>query len=493
MNRSERARQFFRSRLPLILGIYIVLQPLLDVLTTPSANAGSAISVGVVARTLFMAFAFLYVVFISRFEGKKWAMLYLAALIVYLVLFMLQMLRLGGISLCIANVKELVKVLFLPFTALFLLAVYREYRYRISARSVAWAGGLYAFVILVAYVTGTSLTSYRSGYGYKGWFYAANEVGCIIAITAPIAIWFCLKQMPAVTQKTWWKGVLIALCLFSIIFAANYIGTKIIFAAVLLYCAAAFVWCLVRAIRERSRGNTAAVIVMAVMVVFTIVLFLSSPLNGYLKNVYGDLLDTSTDEILDKWSPVTEPDEPSDPSEPSAPIENLQTATEDTWLRNLITSNAAVEKLDAVLSRRLVIAAAPVQEFIEGSLLTKLVGVGYANSPTYTRSVTRLIELDGLSILIRQGILGVLLYLVPYVLGIVYLIVQFFKHPLKRLSSLKYCSYLYAALMAFAISMVVGHVMGAPAVCIFMLAVTVNTVLMAREQDRGVEIEASLV
>ena len=496
MNRSEKAQQLFRHRLPLILGIYILIQPLLDVLTTPSANAGAAISVGVVVRTLFMAFAFLYVVFVSRFQGKKWAMLYLGALIAYLVLFMLQMLRMGGIALCIANVKELVKVLFLPFVALFLLTIYREYGYRISARSVAWAGGLYAFVILLAYVTGTSLTSYRSGYGYKGWFYAANEVGCIIAITAPIAIWFCLKQMPAVTKKTWWKGVIIALCLLSIIFAANYIGTKIIFAAVLLYCGAAFAWCLVRAIRERSRGNTASVIVMTVMVVLTIVLFLSSPLNGYLKNVYSNLLGTSTDEILDKWSPTAEPSLPPDSTsepEPESPNGNLQEDTENTWLRNLITSNAAMEKLDAVLSRRLVIAAAPVQEFIEGSFLTKLVGIGYANSPSYTRSVTRLIELDGLSILIRQGILGALLYLAPYVLAIGYLIVQFFKHPLKRLSSLKYCSYLYAALMAFAISMVVGHVIGAPAVCIFMLAATANALFMTREQDRGVEIEASLV
>lgn len=483
MNGSEKARQFFRSRLPLILGIYILIQPLLDVLTTPSANAGSALSVGVAVRTLFMAFAFLYVVFVSRFEGKKWALIYLGALIAYLALFMLQMLRLGGFSLCVANVKELVKVLFFPFAALFLLAIYREYGYRISARSVAWAAGLYAWVILAAYLTGTSQISYRSGYGYKGWFYAANEVGCIIAVAAPIAIWYCLKQLPAVTKKTWWKGALIALCLGSIVFAANYIGTKIIFAAVLVYALAAFVWCLVRALRERSRANVAAVLVMGVVVAAMLALFPTSPLNGYMDKVYLEMIDRPSDSILEEWSA---PDTSVDDEFKTG----LNSSSEGTWLRDLIASNALVGKVDAVLSRRLMVSSPAVQAYIDGGIAVKLLGIGYANCQAYGRETARLIELDGLSILIRQGILGVVLYLVPYVAAVVYLIVRFFRHPLKRLSSLKYCSCLYAALMAFATSMVVGHVIGAPAVCIFMLAATGSALIMTREQDRGEDIEA---
>ena len=55
----DKARSFFKTRLPLILGSYILIQPILDVLTTPTANAGIPISVGVVVRTLFMAMAFL--------------------------------------------------------------------------------------------------------------------------------------------------------------------------------------------------------------------------------------------------------------------------------------------------------------------------------------------------------------------------------------------------------------------------------------------------
>lgn len=494
MASAEKLRGFFRLRLPLILGIYILIQPLLDALTTPTANAGIAISVGVVVRTLFMAFAFLYVLFVGQFKGKKLAVAYLGALVVYLILFMVLMLSLGDLSLCIDNLKELVKVFFVPFVAVFLLAVYREHGHRIPSRSIAWAGGLYAFVILIAYLTGTSGTSYRSGFGYKGWFYAANEVGCIIAIAAPITIWFCLKHLHSITKKTWWKGILIALALFSVVFAANYIGTKIIFAVVLVYCLAAFVWCLVRAVRDRSRANIAATIVMGVMVVLILLLFLSSPLSGYLQNVYFDLFDRTSEDVSHIWNtPEPTPSVSADPTvttEPEAPpVTGLLNSSEGTWLRELIASNALVQRIDSLLSRRLFTASPAVEAFIEESVWCKLLGIGYADTGAYQREISKAIELDGLSLLIRNGILGFLLYYIPYVLCILYLLVEFFKHPLKRLSSLKYCSYLYAGLIAFAISFIAGHVLGAPAVGTFMLATTVNLFLLTREQNRGLDID----
>lgn len=489
---AEKARSFFRLRLPLILGIYILIQPLLDALTTPTANAGIAISVGVVVRTLFMAFAFLYVLFIAQFKGKKLAVAYLGALVAYLILFMVLMLSLGGLSLCIDNLKELVKVFFVPFVAVFLLAVYREHGHKIPSCSIAWAGGLYAFVILIAYLTGTSGTSYRSGFGYKGWFYAANEIGCIIAIAAPITIWFCLKQLHSITKKTWWKGILIALALFSVVFAANYIGTKIIFAVVLVYCLAAFVWCLVRAIRDRSRINIVAAIIMGVMVILILLLFLSSPLSGYLQNVYFDLFNRTSEDVSHIWN-TPEPSVSTDPTvttEPDTPpATGLLNSSEGTWLRELIASNAFVQRIDSLLSRRLFTASPAVEAFIEESVWCKLLGIGYADTGAYQREISKAIELDGLSLLIRNGIFGFVLYYIPYVLGILYLIVEFFKRPLKRLASLKYCSYLYAGLIAFAISFIAGHVLGAPAVGTFMLAATVNLFLLTREQNQGLAID----
>ena len=64
---------------------------------------------GIVVRSLFMAAAFLYTVLVSDFPGKKRMLAYTGALLAYLALFMGYMFSLGGLSLCVGNVKEVVK------------------------------------------------------------------------------------------------------------------------------------------------------------------------------------------------------------------------------------------------------------------------------------------------------------------------------------------------------------------------------------------------
>ena len=186
MSLLAKARQFSKLHLAALLGVYIILQPFVDILTALGARAEMSATVGAVIRAVFMILCFLYVVFICKYPGKKWCVLALGVICAYLAVFMLWMFSVGGLSLCIANAKELAKVYFAPIAVVFLYAIYREYGHMISTRAVAIAGGIYVGVILVAFLTGTSFVSYsNSGYGYKGWFYAANEVSCIIAIASP--------------------------------------------------------------------------------------------------------------------------------------------------------------------------------------------------------------------------------------------------------------------------------------------------------------------
>ena len=72
MSLIAKVRQFSKARLPLILGVYIILQPFIDILTALGARAEMSATVGSVIRALFMVACFLYVVFICSFKGKKW-------------------------------------------------------------------------------------------------------------------------------------------------------------------------------------------------------------------------------------------------------------------------------------------------------------------------------------------------------------------------------------------------------------------------------------
>ena len=473
MDLLARLRQFSKDRLPLILGIYIILQPVLDVLTALGANAGYSLTAGTIVRALFMALCFLYVVLVCRFPGRKWCLIALGALVGYLILFLLWMFSLGGLSLCLENIKELVKVYFAPFVVLFLYAIYREYGMFVTTRAIAVAGAIYAGVILIAYLTNTSNVSYgNSGYGYNGWFYAANEVSCIIALTAPVTIYFFLKLLFSITRKTWWKAVISAFVLVSVIFSANFIGTKIVFGITLLYCAAGLIWSLVRFCQTRSREHLLWLLAFAILTVAIFFRYFSSPLRSYVDDIYIGMIEEDPELVFVSWG------------------EEIQKASNGTWLRALIEDNEVIKRIDQILSRRLLSASPSVQVFTEAALPGKLLGIGYADVASYGRSVEFMIEIDPLAILVRQGILGFVLYYIPYIAFILYAIVQFFRHPFRRMASLKYCSYLYSTLAAFGISAIAGHALVSPAVSTFILVISFRLWVLTREQNRQFAIQS---
>ena len=456
-----------KARLPLILAVYILCQPLIDALTGLGAQAEHPVTAGVVVRSLVIVLAFLYTVFVSGFPDKKRWMAYTGALVGYLALFMGYMFSLGGLSLCVANVKEVVKTFFAPFVFLFLWSVYKQYGYLVTCRAIAWAGGLYASVIPLAQLTGTGFVSYTSsGYGNRGWFYAANEVGCILAITAPFTVWYCLEVLPTVTKKTWWKGALAAWALIAVSISATSLGTKIVFAFTFFYCLAVLVWQVVRLARERSRANAVKAAAAAVLVLLFLVVTPDSPFLRYLFEVYITNLPRPPEATVEVWD------------------EAIAHACQNTWLYDLIKSNKTIADIDQIFSRRFISASPAVQVFTESGVVGRLLGIGYATAPSYSREMYFMVELDPLAVLLRHGVVGFVLYFVPYLWFIGWSIVQFFRRPLQRLADLRYCTALYCTLAGFAISVLAGHALVSPAVATFVLAVSMQLWDQTQEQNK---------
>ena len=460
-------QKFSQERMMLILGVYILCQPLLDILTALGVKAKHPVTAGVVVRALFVALCFLYAVFVSEFKGKRVCMIYTGALVGYLALFMAHMLSVGGFSLCLANLTEVVKTFFAPFVAVFLYCVYRQYGFAVTSQAIGGAGAIYTSVIVIAFLTGTSNVSYgNSGNGFNGWFYAANETSCVIALTAPFAVYHCIKLLPAVTKKTWWKGVLAVWVLISVAVSANFIGTKIVFGLTLIYCAAAFVWLLVRCRRERSKARLIQTVAAGLLCLLVVGLYFQSPIKDYIDHVYTEIM--KEDSELRAVSQGKE----------------IQEASEGTWLRELLDENEAMDHLDRILSRRLFSASPSVQVYTEGGIGAKLLGIGYRDTAAYGRSIEFMIEMDPPAVFIRHGVVGFVLYNVPYLAFIVYAVIQFFKRPGQRLSSLMYCTLLYCVLTGFAIAAVAGHALVSPAVSIFVLVIAMQFWAQTQEQNK---------
>ena len=452
-----------------MLGLYIVAQPLLDLLTALGMGQNAAVTAGTVVRVLFLCFAVAVILTAPQFSGKGAVFAALAAMALYFIAFLAVMYAAGGAQCCVNNLRDTGKMLYVPLAALLLVTARRAYGAKIPDWSVAGAGALYAFLIFLAVLTGTSQYSYRTGFGYKGWFYAANEVSCILAIAGPVTLWLCTERLPQ-RRRRWTRLLIAVLAMVSVAFCASYLGTKIVFAVVAFYCILAFLWRIVRTLRTRRDVlKTAAA---GGVMLLTLLLYLVSPLSAYLDNVYIARMDLSSEEIAAAWQSA-----PTDAAEGVEVGVNetaaaAAEASEGTWLRGLIAEKPMVQRLDKLLSRRLLNAAPAVEEYRAAPLLRKLFGVGYANAACYSRRIDFMIELDGLALLIRHGIVGFLLFFLPYVLVIIKLIVGFFRRPGAALSSLRRCTLLYCALAGFAISLLAGHVLTAPAVGVFMLAVT---------------------
>ncbi len=448
MSRSDAVRR----TLPLVVAAYVVFQPLLDCLTAFAIRAQLPVTPGVVMRALFMVLGLVYTVWISRFPQKKWVWGALGAIGAYLLVFLVHLFRLGGLGLCLRNIQEIVKTFYAPLVLIFLWSAYRELGFLASTRAIAWAGGLYAGVILLAYLTGTSFVSYgSSGYGYNGWFHAANEVSCILALTAPVTVYYCVTQLPTVTRKTWYRGVGIAWTLFSVAFSANFIGTKIVFLFIALYCLAAGIWAAVQALRTPSRGAWVRFAVLALLCVTVFLLYFRSSLQSYLNNVYVEIMDENSEMSQLSFS------------------EEIEAMTRGTWLRTLLDQNPLVERVDQILSRRLLSSAATVQSYLDGGLAVKLFGVGYANCPALTHDVELMVEMDLVAVLVRHGVVGFVVYILPYLGFIAWAVVRFVRHPLETLGSLKTATYLFVTLAGFAIALIAGHALVSPAVSLFVL------------------------
>lgn len=452
--------------MPSLMAIAIMMSPILDAMTALTISAGVPITIGVIVRTIFMLFAFGYVVFISDFPGKKVCMLFLAAVCTYLLGFYAHLFTVGGLSLCLHNIPETAKTFFTPFVAVFLYAVYCELGKAPTARSIAHACAIYTGIILLAYLTKTSYISYgTSGYGYCGWFFAANEIGCIVAITGPIAIYHLLTMLPTIrTGRGWFTTGCI---LFSIVFSANFIGTKVVYLFTLGYCVAGMVWFCVRYCQQPLAENKSRRNIMVMLSLLMIGMYVFSPLSSYLTNIYTEIM--KEDSILRTVSVGKE----------------IQEASDGTWLRKVLESNETVNRIDQFLSRRLLSSAPSVQVFADSNLVGQLFGIGYASTSAYGRGIEFMIELDFLAVLVRHGIIGFMVYAVPYLTFIVWAVVQFFRHPVKRLSSFRHCTYLYSTLAGFAIAFIAGHALVSPAVSTFVLVVSMSLWVDAREEIRS--------
>lgn len=455
---------FSYGRIPGLLMLYLLLQPVVDILTSVAAQSGSSITAGTVIRAVYVVVVALWLLFSRPYAGKRWVFLGTCLATGYLALYCLHSLLTGGFSLCLTNAAESLKVFYFLYTALLLYALYRQRRFVMPLWAIAASGAGYCLVIVLAFVTGSSFISYNAGYGYCGWFYSANDVSNIILLSAPIILCLCLERLE--NAKKWYTFLALFVVLFSVVFSACFIGTKLVYLGVLGYLVCALVWYLVRATCFRERRLRRGLVAILCLCALLVAIYPISPLNAYINDVYVPMSgeDQAAMETSQAIPGIVEVDRAKKHAE-------MEAAAEGTWLGEMIKTRPLVKKLDWILSRRLLSIAPILQEYLDGNALTKLIGIGYGQAPHHQREIVHLVEMEPLALLLRHGIVGFALYYVPCLAIALWVIVCFFRRPKTRLADFAYCSNLFSALTALAASIIVGHILQTPCVSIFVAMV----------------------
>lgn len=447
----------------LILNVFILCHPLLDILTSFATRLGFPITPGVVIRTIFMAACFIYVLFFSHFKHKKICVIYLVAVTLYCFFYLINLWNSGGLAFAFVNCRELIKTFYFPYVAVGLYAAYRHLGYRVSDKILTIVVFQYLFVILIGFITGTGFSAYSNGKGAIGWFYAGNEVSGIISILMPVALVFSYRVLTdeekrnSLVLKIFSIAVLCLCC-----FGTCFVSTKVTFLAVTIFVVFCIGWGLISFLFKKTKETKMVTAISGFMCIIIIGGYFVSPLKTNIDTIMKpglEQIQQSEEEELTKEE-----------------IESVEDY-------NSIVDSSIYRVANWLLSNRLYFMLPTNDAYMKSDMVTKMFGIGYKNWPNTNMNIEKAVEIDILAVFYRHGIIGFLLFYGPIIGAGVYILFRFFRRFKKNIADLSYCGWLYALGIGIGISTLTGHTLVAPAVSIYLAILMVNLLCESKSKE----------
>ena len=424
--------------------LFIILQPILDLLTSfMSRNMDLPLTIGIIARSLFMVYMFMYALFVYRPQGRiyKYSRWILIGIGVYIITFLGYTLLSKDTSI-ITEIKGVIKLFYFPIVLTGVFILNEKDSLEISNNFLMYLLLGYTGVIFIATITGTYFRSYNEylyGLGTVGWFFAANEIGSIIAILTPFTIINIIENKLNIVNI-----ISIILCILS----SLYMGTKVPFI-----------------------GFIGSLGILMVYIIFTYIftkikkistsLFYKSPVYKNLMFNYGHIVHKIV-QFIEGPKDENPATKPMDPNEEVVVVEPEEQEPE---INMHINQDDLVGSL---LSNRTAVAEEIKNIYKKSSIVEKLVGLGHVIEIKSGISTDKTIEMDQLDIFYRYGIVGTILYFGQLIMLIGVIIKSLFRNA-RYLLDLDIITCMIAIFLGIAIAFSSGHVLTAPAVSIFII------------------------
>ncbi|EEL67930.1 hypothetical protein bcere0026_51260 [Bacillus mycoides] len=326
-------------------------------------------------------------------------------------------------------------------------------------------------IMVISISTSTDFGSYQwMKVGSRGWFYAGNELGSILAIIFPIVVLYSIQKTKSVKHVLYWIPSLL------MIYSLIQVGTKVGMGSIGATLGAAIGIIVLQLLFDRRNPNKRSLVlnglIAIVLLAGVVGTFKMTPLaqnmgihNNYLSEQNVAQQGQKEKEIKEKIKKEEKQHKVAKPEE--------KAKVEAEVKKELEKEQKKENQENLIFSGRQVYEERHKQFFKEAPTSQKLLGMGYAGNYKYNEQKQpdpKLIEMDFHDWFYDFGIIGFALMMIPFIYYGVRILLAFVTR-FKEIFNVKYGMITASLLLALGIAYIAGHILTAPGVGIYFVVV----------------------
>lgn len=421
--------------------LFILIQPILDILTSLCIrNVNSSLTIGIFVRIVFMAVTVIYSLVATNKKYKIKLLIYYILLAIYIIFYSIICYLNTSTTMILTELKGLVKTLYLPITLVSLLSLYKSDKIKINIKYLICALFGYSIVIVFAKYFNIGYNSYVFGdkSGTVGLFFAANEIGSILAILSPFLL---------ISYKDYKNNHFYLITYILLTFSVLELGTKVPFLAFIILLLLNILVKLYKTIILKETKHIKDLCTSLINIVFIMLIIGITPIGNNLNINFIEKIANKNENVI-----ILSPNET---------IENKI----DTSIKDELEEMPSID----YTSGRGDLFKTNYEEYSNSSIIEQLLGTSYLTYEDNEIQEKKLVEMDFFDIFINHGLIGFTLILLPLIVLTIYILYKNLRHIKYILRNPERLIYIYAYFIGLAISFISGHVLTAPAVSIFVI------------------------
>lgn len=428
----QKSRFFNKINFQNIFIVYILLQPIIDIITSLCVrNISETLSLGIVVRVLFMLFIMIYAIIKTQKKDRIKLIIYYSCVALYGIAYLVNSYLKYNFSMIFTQIKGFIKVFYFPIILVSLYEIYKEKNFTSFEKYLNISLIVYISTIIICKIFSVGYPTYPNNdkFGSIGLFYAGNETSAILAMLAPICFWKLINEKFSIIN--------FIVCIATI-FTMLEIGTKVSALSIFVLLALSFILAGIKMFTKERKTIYKQFIAISLMIILSFSFVAYTPAG---KNAGIGITWKKPDTV--QAPSHSKPEAPEIPSSEGNPAE--------------------------LLSGRNDYLETALHTYKGETILTKLTGIGYISlSNEKLVYENKLVEIDYFDIFFCHGILGTLIYIIPLILIAINLFKKLFSNFIINIKNSYTIFELYSILIGCSIALFAGHVFTAPAVSIFL-------------------------